>query len=66
MADGPIQVAMNKFSTLVPAVIAGEPQRVTRRGRPSQFRLPRLEEDPPPESSQYGTLGPAISERSDL
>ena len=58
MAEWPIQVAVNKFSALVAAAIAGEPQRVTRRGRPSQFRVPRLEGDLPPKSSQYGTLRP--------
>ena len=33
MAEWPIQVAVNKFSALVAAAIAGEPQRVTRRVR---------------------------------
>ena len=34
MAEWPIQDAKNKFSALVNAALAGEPQRVTRRGQP--------------------------------
>ena len=34
MADWPLQDAKNKFSALVNAALAGEPQRVTRRGQP--------------------------------
>ena len=33
MAEWPLQDAKNKFSALVNAAIAGEPQRVTRRGQ---------------------------------
>lgn len=35
MVDWPIQDAKNKFSALVNAALAGEPQRVTRRGQPA-------------------------------
>ena len=33
--DWPLQDAKNKFSELVNAALAGEPQRVTRRGHPA-------------------------------
>ena len=35
MAQWPLQDAKNKFSALVNAALAGEPQRVTRRGEPA-------------------------------
>ena len=35
MAEWPLQDAKNKFSALVSAALAGEPQRVTRRGQPA-------------------------------
>jgi prevent-host-death family protein len=35
MGEWPLQDAKNKFSELVNAALAGEPQRVTRRGRPA-------------------------------
>ena len=35
MAEWPLQDAKNKFSELVNAALAGEPQKVTRRGRPA-------------------------------
>ena len=35
MAEWPLQDAKNKFSTVVDAALAGEPQRVTRRGQPA-------------------------------
>ena len=35
MADWNLQDARNRFSALVNAVLAGEPQRVTRRGQPA-------------------------------
>ena len=35
MAEWPIQVAKNKFSALINAALAGEPQRVIRRGQPA-------------------------------
>ena len=35
MIDWRLQDAKNKFSELVNAALAGEPQRVTRRGRPA-------------------------------
>ena len=52
MGDWPLQDAKNKFSELVNAALAGEPQRVTRRGQPAVVvvaaeeydRLCRLEE----------------------
>ena len=34
MAEWPLQDAKNKFSAVVDAALAGEPQRVTRRGQP--------------------------------
>ena len=33
--EWPLQEAKNKFSELVNAALAGEPQRVTRRGQPA-------------------------------
>ena len=52
MSEWPLQDAKNKFSALVNAALAGEPQRVTRRGQPAVVvlaaeeydRLCRLEE----------------------
>ena len=35
MAEWPIQEAKSKFSALVNAALAGEPQRITRRGEPA-------------------------------
>ena len=35
MPEWPLQDAKNKFSALVDAALGGEPQRVTRRGRPA-------------------------------
>ena len=35
MAEWPLQDAKNQFSALVSAALAGEPQRVTRRGQPA-------------------------------
>ena len=35
MKEWPLQDAKNKFSELVNAALAGEPQQVTRRGRPA-------------------------------
>ncbi len=35
MPDWPLQDAKNKFSAVVEAALAGEPQRVTRRGQPA-------------------------------
>ena len=35
MTEWPLQDAKNKFSALVNAALAGEPQRVTRRGEPA-------------------------------
>ena len=35
MSEWPLQDAKNKFSALVNAALAGEPQRVTRRGEPA-------------------------------
>ena len=52
MGEWPLQDAKNKFSEVVNAALAGEPQRVTRRGQPAVVvlaaeeyeRLCRLEE----------------------
>ena len=35
MTEWPLQDAKNKFSALVNAALAGEPQQVTRRGEPA-------------------------------
>ena len=35
MTEWPLQDAKNKFSALVNAALAGEPQQVTRRGQPA-------------------------------
>ena len=56
MSDWPLQDAKNKFSAVVDAALAGEPQRVTRRGQPAVVvlavdeyeRLCRLERDNAP------------------
>ena len=56
MAEWPLQDAKNKFSALVSAALAGEPQRVTRRGQPAVVvlateeyeRLCRLEQSNAP------------------
>ncbi len=45
MAEWPIQDAKNKFSALVNAALAGEPQRVTRRGQPAVVVLAAEEYD---------------------
>ena len=64
MAEWPIQDAKNKFSALVNAALAGEPQRATQRGQPAvvviaaeeyerlcqaeQAAAPNSIEEPPP------------------
>ncbi len=56
MGEWPLQDAKNKFSALVNAALAGEPQRVTRRGQPAVVvlaadeyeRLCRLEKSQAP------------------
>ena len=45
MAQWPLQDAKNKFSALVNAALAGEPQRVTRRGQPAVVVLATEEYD---------------------
>ena len=35
MTDWPLHDAKNRFSALVDAALSGDPQRVTRRGRPA-------------------------------
>ncbi len=35
MAEWPLQDAKNRFSAVVAAALAGDPQRVTRRGKPA-------------------------------
>ena len=35
MNEWPLQDARNRFSAMVDAAVAGEPQRVTRRGKPA-------------------------------
>ena len=64
MAVWPLQDAKNKFSALVNAALAGEPQQVTRRGQPAVVvlaaeeydRLCRLEQ------SHSATLGELLLE----
>ncbi len=43
MAEWPVQDAKNKFSALVNAALASEPQRVTRRGQPAVVVLAAAE-----------------------
>ena len=45
MTEWPLQDAKNKFSALVNAAVAGEPQRVTRRGQPAVVVLATEEYD---------------------
>ena len=45
MAEWPLQDAKNKFSALVNAALAGEPQKVTRRGQPAVVVLATKEYD---------------------
>ena len=45
MTQWPLQDAKNKFSALVNAALAGEPQRVTRRGQPAVVVLATEEYD---------------------
>ena len=45
MGEWPLQDAKNKFSELVNAALAGEPQRVTRRGQPAVVVLAAAEYD---------------------
>ena len=60
MTEWPLQDAKNKFSALVNAALAGEPQRVTRRGQPAVVvladeeyeRLSRLEKAGAPTLSE--------------
>ena len=64
MTKWPLQDAKNKFSALVNAALAGEPQQVTRRGQPAVVvlavdeyeRLRRLEKTDAP------TLGELLLE----
>lgn len=35
MAEWPLQDAKNRFSAVVEAAVGGDPQRVTRRGKPA-------------------------------
>ena len=60
MTEWPLQDAKNKFSALVNAALAGEPQQVTRRGEPAVIvlsvdeyeRLRRLEKADAPTFSE--------------
>ena len=45
MTEWPLQDAKNKFSALVNAALAGEPQQVTRRGQPAVVVLATDEYD---------------------
>ena len=64
MAEWAIQDAKNKFSALVNAALAGEPQRVTRRGQPTVVVLAAEEYDRlcRLESSHAPTLGELLLE----
>ena len=64
MAEWAIQDAKNKFSALVNAALAGEPQRVTRRGQPTVVVLAAEEYDRlcRLERSQAPTLGELLLE----
>ena len=44
MSEWPLKDARNRFSAVVDAAIAGDPQRVTRRGKPAVVVL-AMEED---------------------
>ena len=39
MTDWPLQDAKNRFSAVVEAALAGDPQRVTRHGQPAVVEL---------------------------
>ena len=45
MTEWPLQDAKNKFSALVNAALAGEPQKVSRRGQPAVVVLATEEYD---------------------
>lgn len=58
MAQWALQDAKNRFSTVVDAALAGEPQQVNRRGRPALVVLSvkeyeRLCSQPPENSSTF-------------
>ena len=59
MSEWPLQDAKNKFSAVVNAALAGEPQKVTRRGHPAVVVLSAEEYDRlcRLERSQAPTLG---------
>ena len=59
MSEWPLQDAKNKFSAVVNAALAGEPQKVTRRGHPAVVVLSAEEYDRlcRLERSQVPTLG---------
>lgn len=55
MTQWALQDARNRFSAVVDAALAGEPQQVTRRGKPAVVVLSvkeyeRLRRQPPPEN----------------
>ena len=66
MAEWPIQDAKNKFTTLVNAALAGEPQRITRRGEPAVVviaveeyeRLCQAEKAGPPDFIEHPPQAP--------
>ena len=64
MAEWPLQDAKNKFSALVSAALAGEPQRVTRRGQPAVVVLATEEYERlcSLEKSNAATLGELLLE----
>ena len=58
MAQWALQDAKNRFSAVVDAALAGEPQQVTRRGKPAVVVLSvseynRLREHPPENVSSF-------------
>ena len=58
MAQWALQDAKNRFSAVVDAALAGEPQQVTRRGKPAVVVLSvreydRLRKHPPKDASSF-------------
>ena len=73
MTEWPLQDAKNRFSAVVDAAVAGDPQRVTRRGKPAVVvlaveeyeRLRRLEKAMAPAFSDLLLAMPQDDEESD-
>ena len=73
MTEWPLQDAKDRFSAVVDAAVAGDPQRVTRRGKPAVVvlaveeyeRLRRLEKAMAPTFSDLLLAMPQDDEESD-